>query len=157
MISYASNTQSASLRLVKAEKVKKRVTIKEEPRARSEERHPVSWDIEEKGPVQMISYASDTESGSLRLIKSEKIKKRVTIVEEDKTEISKASQSAVQKTKVTQKQVRPGPNESELEDGAVQMISYASDTESASLRLIKSETIAERSVRVKLLIEPSPC
>lgn len=36
-------------------------------------------EIEEQGPVQMISYASGTEAGSLRLVKSEQIGKRSVI------------------------------------------------------------------------------
>lgn len=33
-------------------------------------------DIDEEGPVQLISYASDTESASLRLVHSEKLLER---------------------------------------------------------------------------------
>ena len=42
-----------------------------------------AMDIEEEGAVQMISYASDTESASLRLVKSEKIVKRSVVASVD--------------------------------------------------------------------------
>jgi hypothetical protein len=104
------------------------------------------WEIEKSEPIPLRMYASDTESASLRLIRTEKIKRK----ESKKayvhwrnyaSDTETSTHVAVKEEKAMRKE-----RESRLEEG-VQMISYASDTESASLRVVRIEDKEFRLVK----------